>query len=133
MGLDMHLSGRKFLWTDWKHPEKNLTEDGFRVEEKVLELGYWRKHPDLHGFIVKNFASGKDECQKIHLTVEGMEQIIRAIEANELPHTEGFFFGASRNDPAEKAEAVRIFRKAIEWAKVDEHGFSRSVIYRASW
>ena len=48
----MYLKGNKFYWTNWREPEKNLTEDGFEVTDKNLELGYWREHPDLHGFIV---------------------------------------------------------------------------------
>jgi hypothetical protein len=56
MGLDMYLTGEKFLMT------RNLEEDGFRLRSKTLELGYWRKHPNLHGYIVQTFADGTDEC-----------------------------------------------------------------------
>ena len=53
-------------------------------EFKVLSLGYWRKHPDLHGFIVKTFANGKDECQRIDLTGEDLIKIIEAVKSNTL-------------------------------------------------
>ena len=58
MGLDMYLEGRKSRY------DKQETEDGFPLQTKVLELGYWRKHPNLHGYIVQEFADGVDECQR---------------------------------------------------------------------
>ena len=54
MGLDMYLDGEKYLWTDHLNPENNLREDGYRVKARTVELGYWRKHPNLH--------HAKDSC-----------------------------------------------------------------------
>lgn len=131
MGLDMYLEGRKFLWGygEIKRP----TEDGFEVKYKYLELGYWRKHPNLHGYIVETFASGVDECQDIDLSAEDLQTIINAVRTKALPHTEGFFFGES--DGTEDEETIQIFEKAIAWLKDDAHNKteSRSVAYRASW
>ena len=61
MGLDMYLTGEKFVMAT------GLQEDGFPLRSKTLELGYWRKHPNLHGYIVQTFVGGKDECQEIYL------------------------------------------------------------------
>lgn len=94
MGLDMYLNGDKYLPTDWVHPENTTKEDGFRLKGKILELGYWRKQPDLHGFIVDTFADGVDECQEIYLNVGMMRQIIDAVKGKQLPTTAGFFFGS---------------------------------------
>lgn len=145
MGLDMYLEGRKFhmgAGPDFKRPE----EDGFPLREKILELGYWRKEPDLHGYIVDKFADGKDECQDIYLSAENMEDIRAAVRERRLPHTTGFFFGAScdpeSQDPQEREwalqfekEADEIFAKAIEWlnAGKGDREVWRSVYYRASW
>jgi len=158
MGLDMYLNGKAFLWTDWDKPENNLQRDGYRVREITLELGYWRKHPDLHGYIVETFAKGVDNCEEINLTAENMIQIIAAIKDRQLPHTEGFFFGAS--DGSEDKATIEIFLKAIKWlegvaalrmaknvtplgrgmvvAEIDVETVktikeSREVVYRASW
>jgi hypothetical protein len=126
MGLDMYLAGEKFLMT------RNLEEDGFRLRSKTLELGYWRKHPNLHGYIVQSFAGGEDECQEIDLS-DHLGTIIAAIRAKELPHTTGFFFGAS--DPAQEQidHDIAIFERALAWVETDEPGILRSVRYRASW
>jgi hypothetical protein len=144
MGLDMYLNGRKFLYSTGYY--KAPVEDGFQIKEKTLELGYWRKEPDLHGYIVQTFADGVDDCAPISLTTEHMRKIIEAILADKLPHTEGFFFGKSARSDAEseeerrwaaefKEEAVEIFTKAIAWVEDESvlRGEIKSVEYRASW
>jgi hypothetical protein len=135
MGLDMYLKGNKFFWTDWEVPENNRTEDGFRVDEMELRLGYWRKHPNLHGFIVQTFADGVDECQEIELSVKQCREIIQAVKEKRLPKTTGFFFGES--DGSEDEETIEIFEKAIKWVSdtpPDEKQKSiRSIVYQASW
>lgn len=131
MGLDMFLTGEKFLWGDWKHPENNPVEDGFKITKRILELGYWRKHPDLHGFIVETFAEGKDDCQDIWLSEENLQTILEAVKQDKLPHTEGFFFGQSTEE--DKQPTIEILENAIKWARGKEKNISRSVYYRASW
>jgi len=154
MGLDMYLKGKKFYW---QSPEASVKIDGFRLQEIVLALGYWRKHPNLHGYIVQAFAGGRDNCEEIELSALDLKNIISAVERDALPKTEGFFFGAS--DGTEKKADLKILRGALEWleggdkmpklkiresvgpfqaaelpmdelAKLKE---TRSVIYRASW
>jgi hypothetical protein len=93
MGLDLYLTGEKFFMGS---SGQNPRENGFRLRSKTLELGYWRKHPNLHGYIVETFAGGKDECQDIYLGgSERIRTIIAAIKARALPDTTGFFFGVS--------------------------------------
>jgi hypothetical protein len=131
MGLDMYLTGEKYFFTNWEHPEKNLSEDGFKLKSKLFELGYWRKHPNLHGFIVQTFAEGKDECQDIHLYEDDIKRIISAVESGSLPATSGFFFGTS--DGNEKETDLITLRNAIDWLNTKEPNVSKSIIYRASW
>jgi hypothetical protein len=109
MGLDMYLVGK--------------TSD--RTNK---ELGYWRKHPDLHGFIVNEFGGGIDECQQIDLNEECLKQILSAVEDGDLPHTEGFFFGQS--SPKDRETDIPIIENAIFWLQENSDG---SVFYQASW
>lgn len=133
MGLDMYLEGHE--WSSGYG--ENI--DGKPVRKKVVELGYWRKHPDLHGFIVQNFADGVDQCQEIELSVEQLQEILEANEKDRLPHTEGFFFGASQ--PEDKAETRKIIGAAIKWVlkrrrrpvKMGDVVTTRYAVYRASW
>lgn len=133
MGLDMYLRGEKYLVKFNQEPEDLIYEDGFRVINKDLEIGYWRKHPDLHGFIVQTFADGLDECQPITLTSEDMKKVIFAIESDLLPKTEGFFFGESENDAEQKQDAIDILNAAIEWLSIEDEGSWKTVVYQASW
>jgi len=128
MGLDMYLTGEKFVMAT------GLQEDGFPLRSKTLELGYWRKHPNLHGYIVQTFAGGKDECQEIYLGApERIRTIIAAIKADELPDTTGFLFGVSDPSDERMEEDIAIFERALAWLETDEPGIFRSVRYRASW
>lgn len=43
---------------------------------KVREVAYWRKVNWLHGFIVRTFADGVDECQPIELSRSDVETIL---------------------------------------------------------
>jgi hypothetical protein len=129
MGLDMYLSGKKFFFSTARQKD----DEGFEIEETRVVLGYWRKHPNLHGYIVETFAEGRDECQEIELGVEELNKIIEAVKAKEMPKTEGFFFGES--DGSEAEEDLEIFTKAIAFMAnvTDERNVWRSVVYRASW
>jgi hypothetical protein len=159
----MYLRGEKFFWTVWGNHSLERMEDDKKVSSLEVDLGYWRKHPDLHGFIVKEFANGVDECQRIDLTLEQIDTIIAAVKERRLPHTTGFFFGQS--DGSEYVEDIAIFEAAKAWlaatdeapikfddpeplapgisvmvselqtsAKpVERQQISRSVFYRASW
>jgi hypothetical protein len=137
MGLDQYLTGRKYFG---RYGAKPRMEDGHIVEQVELALGYWRKHPNLHGFIVQTFAEGRDECQDIELSADDIHTIITAIQEKALPETTGFFFGES--DGSETEEDLEIFGKALGWltfTDAKENGESslgqpmRSIVYRASW
>jgi hypothetical protein len=128
MGLDMYLNGGRYF-VDRPAGESKT----FAKKSETYELGYWRKHPNLHGYIVQAFADGRDECQEIPLDEERLQEIIDAVRAKELPHTTGFFFGASDGTDEESAHDVQILQAALEWLRVKEEGIWRTVSYRASW
>ena len=131
MGLDMYLTGEKYFCAYPLDQARIPREDGFDVRSHALRLGYWRKHPNLHGYIVNTFADAIDNCEEIEFDENALERIISAITANNLPHTEGFFFGAS--DGTEKDEDLKIFTAALAWLRATEQGVFKSVHYRASW
>lgn len=134
MGLDMYLQGH--LFRGHKEPQ---TLDDFPVKEIIVELGYWRKHANLHGAIVQTFAEGNDNCEPIELNREDIEKLIEMVKANDLPHTAGFFFGQSAK-PGDKwfdeqlAKDIKQLENALKWydTKTDEFEY-RWVTYQASW
>lgn len=129
MGLDMFLCGHKSL----AFSETPREEDGYPIFSIRLELGYWRKHPNLHGYIVQAFGGGKDECQEIPLTVSDLKQITQAIKDQTLPHTEGFLFGVSSKSPEQMAEDLKILEGALAWLKAKTNDECRTICYQASW
>ena len=118
MGLDMQLFGLE-------PNESGISRDSFNYRN---ELAYWRKHPNLHGYIVNAFACGEDECQKINLSLEDLSKILNAVETDNLPETTGFFFGKSRVE--DKELSILQLNKVINW--VNELP-GRKVYYQASW
>jgi hypothetical protein len=154
MGLDMYLYGEKSVSSETD--ANPVMEDGFIVENKTLALGYWRKHANLHGYIVKEFAEDKDNCQRIWLSQEDLQKIIDTLKADGMfeERVEGFFFGRSyfpgESDEyysydKQKANDISIFTKALEWVrsaapavgKWGDDDFKwpegRGVYYQASW
>lgn len=138
MGLDMNLYGDKSSW------DNTGTVDDFPISSIVLDMGYWRKHPNLHGYIVDTFADGKDECQRIPLDEDDLQKIIEALETDAIygePVT-GFFFGKSYF-PGEKDEYgsyeeqksrdIDIFTKALNWIQNNPSKEWRNIYYEASW
>jgi len=123
MGLDMYLFGEVFF--------SEARNRGERRGE-YYNLGYWRKHPNLHGYIVKTFADGEDDCQRIYFSAANIRQILAAIKAKELPVTEGFFFGES--DGSEYEEDIRVFSESLDWLEEETPPNEwRDVYYQASW
>ena len=135
MGLDMYLTGRKYVGGSLQGDDEPFREeDGKPVDSMNLELGYWRKHRKLHGYIVNTFAEGKDECQKINLEGDDLRKIAKAVRTNDLPNTEGFFFGCEEIDNTysnEAEEHAQQFDEAAKW--LEDGDWKRTVFYRASW
>lgn len=84
----------------------------------------------MHGYIVNNFAK-QDDCNPIYLSKENIEQILKAVREDNLPYTEGFFFGKSL--PDDKEPTIKIFEDSLKWIQEKENKVSRSIYYEASW
>ena len=114
MGLDMYAMVRS------TKPETAVdfkSEDG--VEE--MELHYWRKHPNLHGWMenlyyLKGGKADSFNCVNVELDLDDLNQLERHITEGQLPQTSGFFFGQSNLDEDEikdDLEFIRDARRAI--------------------
>ena len=146
MGLDMYLLGHHYHSAYVDDVPRPMLDNKYHIESMNVDLGYWRKHADLHGYIINTFADGVDECQKIELSEDDLDKIIMAIREDKLEKDHsGFFFGNSTDNgyynEKEKERAISIFQKAKtflqEGAKMlkDSNLFMnpRHVTYRASW
>ena len=108
MGLDMYA---------YKTLDTIDTPVDFGVAT-ALQLHYWRKHPNLHGWMEALYREkgGEQEfnCVPVLLTAEDLDQLEADLRAGELPPTSGFFFGESDGSENEDDLAfVAAAREAI--------------------
>jgi hypothetical protein len=81
------------------------------------EIAYWRKHPNLQGWMKNLYISkgGQEEfnCVPVELEHEDLNNLEQAITNSELPDTQGFFFG-SNSDEHYKGQDLEFIEKARE-------------------
>lgn len=125
-----------------KHPSMGLdmfarTRDGrlpaavdFKPTENDDELFYWRKHPDLHGWMealyrTKGGADDTFNCNTVALTEVDLDRLEQVVRDGTLPATTGFFFGeSSPDDQAEDLRFITLAREALKAGKA---------VYYTSW
>jgi hypothetical protein len=111
MGLDMYA---------WRVKVENAVGDfDFNGDaDKPVELFYWRKHHDLHGWMENLYGSkGGDHefnCIPVRLTLEDLDLLEFDINHNALPETIGFFFGDNPPDDETKERDLDFISKARE-------------------
>jgi len=120
MGLDMYLRGSHY---NSEHSHKGdikrpMLENKYNISEYNVEFAYWRKHPDLHGYIVKEFAKGVDSCQDIELNESDIDKIIMAIRDDKL--LKDPFFHFLKKDPM-FIQALKDF-KTMGFIEIKENG-----------
>lgn len=120
MGLDMWAYRTKVQiskpvdFNDEVYPSDENNED------RNSEIMYWRKHPNLHGWMQDLYfeKGGEAEmfnCSPVELTSEDLDKLEEVIKGNGLPHTEGFFFGSSDDEVNPKdLEFIKLARQAIQ-------------------
>lgn len=140
--VDKYIAGDKDAVATF---EKNLEEVKISYDDQMEnglieteELGYWRKHSDLHGYFTEIYNErggeesfnciplilSKNECLDV---IEYSKQMIKKIEdGDDIEHTEGFFFGQTMKEDWE--ETIKIFEKVIE-----EVDFDNESVYYDSW
>lgn len=120
MGLDMYLTKKTYLGTQWEHrgvtAEITVKSEGktvyaginpHAIEEVTESAMYWRKANHIHKWFVENVQNGEDDCGTYPVTLDQLkdlrdlceEAINNREKAHEiLPTQEGFFFGSQVYD-----------------------------------
>ena len=126
MGLDMYAFSTK---------AKPKTEVDFETKnfEPQDEVAYWRKHPNLHGWMqnlydMKGGTSSDFNGDCVVLDSEDLDNLEDDIKAGNLPDTSGFFFGESSNGDEENENDLLFVTKARE-AIAD----GKTVYYTSWW
>ena len=105
MGLDMYAYSAAKAGADAEYWENY---DKPNPPEKPKEIAYWRKHPNLHGWMERLWHSKNEPGMEspdqtfngieLELTDEDINQLEHAVKEGLLPPTTGFFFGDSSDD-----------------------------------
>lgn len=100
-------------------------------QQQATELHYWRKHPNLHGWMERLYYAKGGRAQPFNLqgvciTGEDLDRLETDIRNGNLPLTEGFFFGES--DGSERSDDLAFIAKARQAL-----GESLTVFYTSWW
>ena len=138
MGLDMNAYKTKAKFTkdtDFNDEIFGKTGDGEIDFEGLIveieEIAYWRKHPDLHGWMEQLYRK-KGGTEKsfngdtVLLTEEDIDSLKIAVLTRSLPSTSGFFFGDSKQEI--NFADLEFIEKAKEAIK---EGYT--IYYDSSW
>ena len=123
MGLDQYATARK--------GEPTTDDEGYTYYEDSIELAYWRKHPNLQGWMedlyLEKGGEGEFNCQDVELTLEDLDALEESLDDEALPETAGFFFGTDSSDHYAETdrEFIREARAAIK------QGYT--VVYSSWW
>ena len=110
---------------DWDVPAGGIT--------KPQELAYWRKHPNLQGWMRKLYeakgGTGEFNGDEVELTWEDIDMLEHDIKNGHMSHlgTSGFFFG----DPSDEYYKENDLQFCVD-AKA-ELFLGRKVFYNSSW
>lgn len=124
MGLDM------FAWSVSERDAVGVFEIAKDCERE--ELHYWRKHHDLHGWMenlyrTKGGTEQSFNCIPVKLTEEDLDKLQTDLLMENLPHTEGFFFGNNPPDLESLREDLKFIQKCRDAMK------DGKVVYYDSW
>ena len=123
MGLDQYANARR--------GEAIVDDEGYAYYEDSMELAYWRKHPNLQGWMQELYyekgGEGEFNCVDVELTLDDLDDLEESLDEKALPETVGFFFGGNADDYY--AEADREFIVAARAAI--KQGYT--VVYSSWW
>jgi hypothetical protein len=112
--------------------------DGQRVDfsrpESSVEIAYWRKHPNLHGWMEALYKEkgGTDQqfnCVPVELTMDDLDNLEEAIKEDRLPDTVGFFFGQSYKDSHALSYDLDFVKKAKQLINEED----KRIFYTSWW
>jgi len=145
MGLDMYLTGKRYLHDDSETKAVNsnvdLGQGSFTISEVGIDAGYWRKANMIHQWFVENVQDNEDDCRIYYVPRESLKKLYdlcyeiykdkNVNKAQELlPTQSGFFFGSTQYDD-DYFEDIKLTIDIIDKAlKLDERW---DFYYQSSW
>lgn len=138
MGLDMYAytaakaGEEKDYWDNCQFDPEAREYVNTKGFEKPRELAYWRKHPNLHGWMERLYRSRGGTVEmfngiELELTWEDIDALERDVKKRQLPSTTGFFFGREADQ--------EYYSKDLEFIQAarTELFCGLKVFYNSSW
>ena len=154
MGLDQYLSATEYISRFDYDKDVNaenalfsqivsqfdvdVDPSGFAGISIDFPMGYWRKSNQVHQWFVDKFADGEDDCRKMFVNRESLEELKElclqvladhSLAEELLPSQSGFFFGSTEYDEwyfKDLTRTVEIIDRCLK-SKFDYFE------YQASW
>ena len=148
MGLDMYAyvatrEGQQYDYYEGAEWDENAKEFVNKTVNKPREIAYWRKHPNLHGWMESLWKRRLHESNQeqpddngwgssfngieLELTWQDLDELEHAVKHGQLPGTTGFFFGDSADDYY-KEQDLQFIKEARA-----ELFLGLKVFYNSSW
>ena len=137
MGLDMYAyaaarAGQQTEFYEGAVWDEELKESVNLDVIKPREIAYWRKHPNLHGWMERLAESkGLDydtfNGVELELTFDDIMQLERDINNSNLPSTEGFFFGSDADEYYKEHDLAFVYEAKSRLF------LGQRVFYNSSW
>lgn len=156
MGLDMYLSKKHFIGSNYEHRnvkaelditvgEKKININPKKISYIIEASAYWRKANHIHQWFVDNVQNGEDDCKPYEVSNARLKELVAlceevvaknddAFSEENLPTQEGFFFGGTEYDEYYYdccKETITMLNEALEG--VDEKDYNVSFEYHSSW
>ena len=156
MGLDQYLVANKNVGgSEWRGAEENkqfsevleamnacdMTSKADIPSVNIgVQVGYWRKANQIHGWFVEHVQGGDDDCREYYVDREQLRELLvtcRAVaqdrsKAEELlSPTQGFFFGSDGIDEwywQDIDNTIELLSYVL-----DNVGNDWTFTYRSSW
>ena len=123
MGLDMNLIGKRRMHIN----DNQFYPSNSKIDKRSEEyyLGYWRKHHNLHDYIIDKINDGVDGYNYcIDLSEDDLIKILSAIKNGELPP-----YFPDINAEEQKKKDIEIVQQTIDWLSEKDLEAERSVYY----
>ena len=136
MGLDQYAYAASKANARDEYYEERYERGNKDAPDPTTELAYWRKHPNLHGWMEKLWRDKTDQHDvndmmfngiELELTFDDIVQLEEDIKNGNLPATSGFFFGSDADDYY-KAQDLEFVYEAKSRLFLGQ-----KVFYNSSW
>ena len=141
MGLDMYAyvaarAGQQAEFYEGSEWDPDHKEHRNPNVNKPRDIAYWRKHPNLHGWMAQLWLRREGNALReadnfngieMELTAEDLDDLELAVKKRRLPGTSGFFFGSDADKHYYNDDL-----KFIQEARA-EMFLGLKVFYNSSW